>query len=171
MTTVQPSRTMMFVVTCVRFLLGKVKPPLTFTSPSESSGWTSMRIRPSLEMNGRSRSWVPMSRNSTLCVEAGLRDGLVDVALLLADLDFRPLLVQHHQPRIGDHVGVADRLQGSRKAPRLLSRKPNFRPPFSGNVASLSDAGRRAQAELDVRVLAEQLEVDAELVLVLQLAR
>ena len=38
--------------------------------------------------------------------------GRADVALLLADLDLGPLLVQHHQPRRGDHVGVADRLQG-----------------------------------------------------------
>ena len=71
-----------------------------------------MRIRPSLEMNGRSRSSVPMSRNSTLCVELVSVTVVLDVALLFADLDFGPLLVQHHQPRRGDDVGVADRFQG-----------------------------------------------------------
>ena len=68
MITVRPSGTMTFVVTSVTSLLGSVKPPTSVTVPVEDSGWTSMRIMPSLEMNGRSRNCVPVSRKATAWV-------------------------------------------------------------------------------------------------------
>ena len=57
----------------------------------------------------------------------------------------------------------------SRNAPRFSSRKPNFSPPSNVNVAN--DVRHGSPAEAEVVVLPEQLEVDAEVVLVVELAR
>ncbi len=63
MTSVAPSGTITLVVTSEVFELGR----LFTTWPELRSGWTSIRIIPSLDTNGRNRSRVPVLRNCTCC--------------------------------------------------------------------------------------------------------
>ena len=61
MTSVAPSGTMTLVVSSAVCWLGM----LLVTEPELRSGWISIRIIPSSEMNGRIRSSVPVFRNWT----------------------------------------------------------------------------------------------------------
>ena len=165
MTTVQPSRTMMFDVTSVTVSLGRVKLPLTVTSPSESSGWTSIRIMPSRETKGRRRSCTPVCRKSTVCVD-DVSVTVCYVALLVADKDSARCLFEDHKAGLGDHVGVADRLQGGDEGADVAVQVTELQTALvKGHTGQAR--GRRSPAELHVVLQGE--EIDAKLVAVVEL--
>ena len=68
MTIVVPSRTITLVVTSRVVSLGSRV--IASICPELRSGCISMRIMPSVAMNGRMRSWVPSSKNSILSMAA-----------------------------------------------------------------------------------------------------
>ena len=139
MTTVQPSRTMMLVVVWVMFLLGKVKPLWIVT---RSVGELGVNLHADQPVAGNERP-QPQLRAGVQKLDAlrgtGFGDCLVHIALLLADLDFRPLLVQHHQPRIGDDVGVADLLHGLEKSSQVAVEIAELQAAVEGETGQ----GRR----------------------------
>ena len=66
MTTVWPFSTMMLVISSCVVSLGMTKPSRLTTLPSLIDGRSSRRTVPSLLTKGRTVSWVPTSRNSTV---------------------------------------------------------------------------------------------------------
>ncbi len=81
---------------------------------------------------------------------ARLGDGLVDVALFFADLDFGPLLVQDHQPRVGDHVGIADLFHRLEKGAEVAVEKAELQAAVEWE--SGQRGRRRTEAEGDVGI-------------------
>ena len=152
----------MLVVTSVMVLLGRVKLPLDVHVAVGELGVDLHADQAVAGDEGPQPQLGAGVEKLDALRRGGLRDGGADVALLVADVDFRPLLVQHHQPRLGDDVGVADLLQGVDEGAHVAVEEAEFQAAVS-NVKS----AQRWSAACPSRTScgsAEQLEIDAELV-------
>jgi hypothetical protein len=99
-------------------------------------------------MNGRIRNCAP------------------NVAQLGTDQDLRAVLVDDHQAGRGDDVGVADAVERLEKGPQVAVQEGELQPVVEADLCQVGH--RRAGGQAQMVLLAEPLEVDAELVVIVQ---
>ncbi len=86
-----------------------------------------------------------------------------DVTQFGTNQNFRSLLVQDQQARCGDHVGIANRLQGVQQETDAAVEDPDFQSPVA-EIQLAQGEGRIAGDDPHVVMVLQQLEVHPQLI-------